>query len=75
LNVKVRALAKARAANEKKLHQQLASSGQLHNMRRNLEEEKTLGFIVSKAKIQTVPPNSGTELDPGPAGKTIITGR
>ena len=75
LNVKVRALAKARGANEKKLHQQLTSSGQLHNMRRNLEEEKTLGFIVSKAKIQTVPPNSGTELDPGPAGKTIITGR
>jgi len=75
LRAKVLALAKARGADEEKLLQNLTDSGQLQNMRRNLEEEKTLSFIVSKAKIETVPPNSGTDPNPGPAGKTIITGR
>jgi trigger factor len=55
LAAKVAALAQARGIKSQKLHQQLASTGQLQKLRHSMEEEKTLSFLVDKAQIKIAP--------------------
>ena len=54
LDAAVAALAKAQGIEPEKLRQQLANSGQLEKLRHNMEEEKTLSFLVGKAHTKTV---------------------
>jgi FKBP-type peptidyl-prolyl cis-trans isomerase (trigger factor) len=56
LDATVAALAKAQGLELQKLRQQMASSGQLDKLRHNMEEEKTLSFLVGKAHIKAVKP-------------------
>ncbi len=55
LAAKVSALAQAQNIEPHRLHQQLASGGQLERLRRSVEEEKTLSFLVGKAHVKAVP--------------------
>jgi trigger factor len=58
LDARVTAMAEARGIKPKELHQLLVSSAQLEKLRHNMEEEKILGFLVSKARVETAPANS-----------------
>jgi trigger factor len=54
LAAQVATMAKTRGLDPQKAHKQLAESGQLQKLRRNLEEEKTLSFLVGKTQVKTV---------------------
>ncbi|MCK4271577.1 trigger factor [bacterium] len=54
LAAQVATMAKARGIDPQKTHKQLAESGQLQKLRRNMEEEKTLSFLVQKTQVKTV---------------------
>ncbi|MCK4598153.1 trigger factor, partial [bacterium] len=54
LAAQVATMAKARGIDPQKAHKQLAESGQLQKLRRNIEEEKTLSFLVQKTQVKTV---------------------
>jgi len=58
LDARVTALAKAQDVDPKKLRQQLVRSDQLEKLRRNMEEEKTLNFLVDKAQVEIEPAKS-----------------
>lgn len=53
LKAEVATLAKAQNIDPDQLHRQLVNSGQLQKLRHNMEEEKTLSFLVEKAHIKT----------------------
>jgi trigger factor len=55
LEARVKTMAVVNRADPKELHQHLAQSNELERLRRNLEEEKTLDFLVSKAEITSGP--------------------
>lgn len=58
LDATVATLAKAQGIEQEKLRQQMVSSGQLEKLRHNMDEEKTLSFLVGKAHIKVVKPET-----------------
>jgi len=55
LEIRVKAMAEAHHADPEEIQQHLAQSNELERLRRDLEEEKTLGFLVGKAEVTSRP--------------------